>query len=250
MIAWHFSPIPFMPFLSKFRLPQDPPAPERSRPVNGFYCFFGLEGGVPFDHDRSVTSPYIRPVYLGIIRLLFGVYMLVSFLVYFVILAHQKNKFLKRQAWKLLGDIMFHSYLGDGWIFLSLELSYFGLHLEETKSFVVVEKAVTTCTSHSSNICSHIPTLLYHHLFVLESTGITNMAYSYTDFMEDDHILHVQHFLFVDRLIPQRLPTSTMESSHHCNFVAWIVSGFPFDIACGNRRKGMDLHCFQIFIDN
>ena len=109
----------FMAFLSTFRLPQDPPAPERSRPVNGFYHFFGLECGVPFDHDRSITGSYIRPVYLGIIRLLFGVYMLVSFLVYFSILAEQKNKFLKKQAWKLLGDIMFHSYLGMTGYFLA-----------------------------------------------------------------------------------------------------------------------------------
>ena len=127
-----------MPFLSTFRLPQDPPAPERSRPVNRVYRFFGLEGGVPFDHDRSVTSPYIRPVYLGIIRLLFGVYMLVSFLVYFGILADQKNKFLKKQAWKLFGDIMFHSYLGMTGYFLVFELSYSGLLQKETKSLVVV----------------------------------------------------------------------------------------------------------------
>jgi hypothetical protein len=107
-----------MPLLPTFRLPQDPPAPERSKPVNGFYRFFGLKSGVPFDHDRSVTSPYIRPLFLGIIRLLFGVYMLVSFLVYFVILGYQKNKFLRRQAWKLLGDIMFHSYLAMAGYFL------------------------------------------------------------------------------------------------------------------------------------
>ena len=104
-----------MAFLSMFRLPQDPPAPTIAKPVNKFYRFFGLE---PFDHDRSVSSPYIRPAFLGVIRLLFGIYMLVSFFVHFSLLASQKNKFLRKQAYKLLGDLMFHSFLGMTGYFL------------------------------------------------------------------------------------------------------------------------------------
>ena len=101
--------------MSLFHLPQDPPA---LRPLNGFYRFFGLNGGIPYDNDRSVSSPYIRPFLLGFMRILFGVYMLVSFSIYFSTRAAQKNKFLKKQAWKLLGDIMFHSFLGMAGYFL------------------------------------------------------------------------------------------------------------------------------------
>jgi hypothetical protein len=97
---------------SFFRLPQDPIPGETAIAVNSFYRFFGLTGNVPFDHDRCVLSPYIKPVYLGVIRFIFGLYMLTCFIVYFTILACQKNKFLQKQAWKLLGDIMFHSFLG------------------------------------------------------------------------------------------------------------------------------------------
>jgi hypothetical protein len=107
-----------MAFLSKFRLRQDPPPPARIKPLNRFYRFFGLQAGDPFDHDRSVSSPYIRPVCLGLIRLLFGTYMLISFIVYFSLLAAQKNKFLRKRAWKLFGDIMFHSFLGIAAYFL------------------------------------------------------------------------------------------------------------------------------------
>jgi hypothetical protein len=86
-----------------------------SRRQNRFYCFLGLPDSseaVPFDYDRAVLSPYIRPVYLGLIRVVIGIYMLTSFIVYFLILASQKNKFLKKQAWKLLGDIAMLSFLG------------------------------------------------------------------------------------------------------------------------------------------
>ena len=100
-----------MGIVSFFRLPPDPPL-ERSRSVNKFYRFFGHDGGIPFDHDRPVSSPYIRPPFLCIYRVLLGLYMLTSFLFYFVTLATQPNKFLRKQAWKLLGDIMFHSFLG------------------------------------------------------------------------------------------------------------------------------------------
>src|SRR5208282_3816401 len=108
----------FMAFLSKFRLCQDFPPPARMKPLNSLYRFFGLQAGDRFDHDRSVLSPYIRPVCLGLIRLLFGMYMLVSFIAYFSLLAAQKNKFLRKRAWKLFGDIMFHSFLGMAAYFL------------------------------------------------------------------------------------------------------------------------------------
>ena len=100
-----------MGIVSFFRLPPDPPS-ESSRPVNKFYRFFGLDRGIPLDHDRPISSPYIRPQFLCIGRVLVGTYMLISFLLYFVTLALQPNKFLRKQAWKLLGDIMFHSFLG------------------------------------------------------------------------------------------------------------------------------------------
>ena len=92
-----------------FRLPPDPPAPSQRPAV---YRFFGLGGGVPFDDDRTVSSPYIRPLHLGVVRLLLGFYGFTAFFVYFCILISQSNKFLRKQAWKLIGDIMFHSYLG------------------------------------------------------------------------------------------------------------------------------------------
>lgn len=95
----------------RFKLPEDPPYP-KSLPVNKFYKFFGFDGSVPFDRNRTVTSPYIRPVTLGVIRLLLGLYMLTSFLVQFTLLATQTNKWLRKQAWKTLGDIMIHSFLG------------------------------------------------------------------------------------------------------------------------------------------
>lgn len=98
-----------LPF--KFRLPPDSPNLIKSKPINKFYRFFGLDGNIPFDYNRTVSSPYIRPMYLGGIRILFGLYMLASFVIYFSILAAQENKFLRKQAWKLFGDIMFHSYL-------------------------------------------------------------------------------------------------------------------------------------------
>src|SRR5271154_721941 len=101
-----------MTFLDKFTLPEDPTTTERATPVNKFYNFFGLDSSIPFDHDRTVSSPYIRPLTLGIIRLVIGVYMLISFIIYFSLLAAQENKFLRKQAWKLFGDIMFHSFLG------------------------------------------------------------------------------------------------------------------------------------------
>jgi hypothetical protein len=100
-----------MGFLSKLKLPADPPFP-KTVPVNKAFKFFGFNGSVPFDQNRTVTSPYIRPLSLALIRLLFGLYMLSSFIFYFIVLASQKNKFLRKQAWKLLGDIMMHSFLG------------------------------------------------------------------------------------------------------------------------------------------
>ena len=93
------------------KLPEDPPCP-KTLPVNKVYKFFGFDGSIPFDRNRTVTSPYIRPVTLGVIRLLLGLYMLASFLVHFTLLATQKNKWLRKQAWKALGDIMIHSFLG------------------------------------------------------------------------------------------------------------------------------------------
>jgi hypothetical protein len=103
--------------LARFCLPSDPPAQEREKPANNvFYRLCDLPAGT----ERCVLSPYIRPVYLGFIRLLFGAYMLISFIVYFSILASQPNKFLRKQAWKLLGDLMIHSYLGlAGYFFFS-----------------------------------------------------------------------------------------------------------------------------------
>jgi hypothetical protein len=99
---------------SCFRLQPDHPAHEAPSTYNKFYRFFGLQE----DTDRCVSSPYIRPVYLGIIRLLLGLYMLISFTIYFSILATQKNKFLRKQAWKLLGDLMIHCYIGLASYFL------------------------------------------------------------------------------------------------------------------------------------
>jgi len=101
-----------MGIVSFFRLPPDPPPTERGRPLNKFYKFFGLDGGLPLEHDRPVSSPYVGPQFLCIGRVLVGMYMLISFIIYFVTLASQPNKFLRKQAWKLLGDIMFHSFLG------------------------------------------------------------------------------------------------------------------------------------------
>jgi hypothetical protein len=84
-------------------------------PQNRFYRFFGLpesEEDGAFDHDRAVSSPYVRPMHLGLIRVLLGVYMLTSFIVYFCLLATQQNKFLRKQAYKLFGDILIESFLG------------------------------------------------------------------------------------------------------------------------------------------
>lgn len=107
-----------MGIVSFFGLPPDPPSTERRRPVNKFYKVFGLDGGYPLDHDRPVSSPYVRPRVLCIGRVLVGIYMFISFVVYFATLASQPNKFLRKQAWKLLGDIMFHSFLGQSAFFL------------------------------------------------------------------------------------------------------------------------------------
>jgi hypothetical protein len=95
------------------RLPA-PPNAVAGCPQNKFYRFFGLGD----DENRTVSSPYIKPVYLGLMRLLFGTYMVTSFTVQYVLLVSQKSPFLKRQAYKLLGDIMFHSYLGLAVYFL------------------------------------------------------------------------------------------------------------------------------------
>jgi hypothetical protein len=99
---------------SCFRLQPDHPAQEAPTIYNKFYNFFGLQDGT----DRCILSLCILPVYLGIIRLLLGLYMLVSLIIYFSILASQKNKFLRKQAWKLLGDLMIHCYLGLASYFL------------------------------------------------------------------------------------------------------------------------------------
>jgi hypothetical protein len=104
-----------MGFLARFCLPSDPPAHKSDKQAdNFFYRLCGLPSGI----ERCVSSPYIRPVYLGLLRLLLGVNMLISFIVYFSILASQPNKFLRKQAWKLLGDLMMHSYLGLAGYFL------------------------------------------------------------------------------------------------------------------------------------
>jgi hypothetical protein len=95
------------------RLPA-PPNAVAGRPQNKIYRFFGLGD----DENRTVSSPYIKPVYLGLMRLVFGIYMFTSFVVQYVLLVSQKSPFLKRQAYKLLGDIMFHSYLGLAAYFL------------------------------------------------------------------------------------------------------------------------------------
>jgi len=100
-----------MGFLSGLKIPEDPPFPG-TLPVNEIYKFFGFDGSVPFDRNRTVTSPYVRPLFLGLIRLLFGLYMLASFIIQFIALASQKHRFLRKQAWKMLGDIMIHSFLG------------------------------------------------------------------------------------------------------------------------------------------
>jgi hypothetical protein len=97
-----------MGILSFFRLESDASAAPGSTPLNKFYKFFGLEEGT----IRTVESPYFRPLYLCLIRYLFAIYMWISFGVYFGLLASQQSKFLRKQAWKLLGDVMFHSYLG------------------------------------------------------------------------------------------------------------------------------------------
>ena len=99
-----------MGLLTFLRLPA-PPNAVAGRPQNKFYRFFGFSDDEKRE-NRSVSSPYIKPVYLGFMRLVLGIYMLTSFWVHFVILASQKSRFLKPQAYKLFGDINFHSYLG------------------------------------------------------------------------------------------------------------------------------------------
>lgn len=103
-----------MGLISFFRLPPDPQVQQENR----FYRFFGLGGGVIFDNNRTASSPYVPPLYLGIIRLLLGLYGCIAFVVYFFILISQDHKFLRRQAWKLLGDIMFLIYLGQTGYFI------------------------------------------------------------------------------------------------------------------------------------
>src|SRR5579859_1369109 len=98
-----------MGIISFFRLKSDSPPEAPLPPLNKFYKFFGLEEGTL---HRTVESPYIRPIYLCLIRYVFAAYTWLSFFIYFALLASQKSKFLRKQAWKLLGDIMFHSYLG------------------------------------------------------------------------------------------------------------------------------------------
>jgi hypothetical protein len=102
-----------MRVLSIFRLPQDPTPPERpgAKPVKSIYAFLGVHEEIPFDWGRIVSSPYIPPFWLGLIRYLFAIYGLVSFSAYFNILVNQKTRFLRKQGWKLFGDIMFQSYL-------------------------------------------------------------------------------------------------------------------------------------------
>ena len=107
-----------MAVASFFRLPSDRPSTQMTQPVSKFYKFFGLDGGFPFDHHRPVWSPYVRPLHLSLGRVLVGSYMLISFVYYFITLATQQNKFLRKQAWKRLGDITFHSFLGMAAYFL------------------------------------------------------------------------------------------------------------------------------------
>ena len=96
-----------------FRLKPDPsPDPPRAA-LNRFYKFFGLNEGTL----RTVESPYLQPIYLCLIRYVLALYMWISFGVYFGVLASQPNRFLRKQAWKLLGDVMFHSYLGMAFYF-------------------------------------------------------------------------------------------------------------------------------------
>jgi hypothetical protein len=78
------------------------------------YTFFGLNKGV----RDCIQSPYVPPIYLGLIRLLLGLYMFTSFLVHFLHLITQKQTFVQKQGWKLLGDILIHCYLGQAVYFL------------------------------------------------------------------------------------------------------------------------------------
>lgn len=97
-----------MGIISFFCLKSDPPLEPPLPRLNNFYKFFGVDEGTL----RTVESPYLRPRYLCLIRYVLAIYCWISFFVYFGFLATQKSKFLRKQAWKLLGDIMFHSYLG------------------------------------------------------------------------------------------------------------------------------------------
>lgn len=97
-----------------FTLPTEPKALRYKGSLNKFYTFFRLNGGV----HRSVLSPYLPSLYLGIIRLLFGTYILTSFIVHFTHLVSQKPKFIQKQGWKLLGDIMIHCFIAQASYFL------------------------------------------------------------------------------------------------------------------------------------
>ena len=97
-----------MGIVSFFHLQQDPKQDPSAPPPNKFYRFFGLDEGT----IRTVESPYLKPIYLCLIRATLALYSWLSFGVYFGLLASQPSKFLRKQAWKLLGDVMFHSYLG------------------------------------------------------------------------------------------------------------------------------------------
>jgi hypothetical protein len=107
------SVIIIMGIVAFFSLKPDTRLDPTSPALNKFYKFFGLNEGTL----RAVESPYIRPTYLCLIRSVLAVYMWISFGVYFGLLASQPNKFLRKQAWKVLGDVMFHSYLGMAFYF-------------------------------------------------------------------------------------------------------------------------------------
>lgn len=97
-----------------FNLPKDLKDPDYQGQLNKFYRFFGLGGGA----YRCLVSPYIKPLSLGLLRLLFGLYMLASFLTHFFHLIMDQQTFIQKQGWKLLGDLMMHCFFGEAFYFL------------------------------------------------------------------------------------------------------------------------------------
>ena len=75
-------------------LPQDLKDLDYQGHPNKFYKFFGLDRGT----YRCLVSPYIKSLGLGLIRLLFGLYMLISFLTHFFHLIMDQQIFIQEQG--------------------------------------------------------------------------------------------------------------------------------------------------------